>query len=96
MTRAELTDAISKLETAIGSLNEPDKSLKRIELSTLKIQVQGMAIDEITIRLQRAPVDLADIRSKIAAANDATNTHKERVAMIDGIFDKLKGVLALI
>src|SRR3954471_24307060 len=96
MTRAELTDAISKLETAINTLAEPDKSEKKIELSTFKIQLQGMALDDITGRLARLSVDRADMQAKIAAANEANRAHEERVAMIDGIFDKLTGALGLV
>ena len=95
MTRAELQDAIGKLETAIGTLKEPEKTIKTIELSTLKIKLEGMAMQDITDKLSTLSVNIADMRSKIAAANDANAAHAERVALINGIFDKLKGVVGM-
>ena len=96
MTRDELNAQIIELESAADGLEEPDKTFKLNELSILKIQLEGMALSDITAKLDNIHLpDVKEIEQKIADAKQATADHQTRVDALDSAFEKIKTVLRI-
>lgn len=90
MNKTELMAQIGELEAAADKLSEPDKTIALNKVATLKIRLNGMALDSINAIMQTMALpDIQDMKAKIAAANDATKSHQERVAL----FDKAVGII---
>ena len=80
MTREELETEIGRLKQGAEGLDEPDKTFKLNDIAQLEIELQGMALADVTAALRDITLpDLNEMKAQIDAAVDATSAHERRV-----------------
>jgi uncharacterized coiled-coil DUF342 family protein len=80
MTREELDAKIRELTEAANSLDVAERDEQLDEIDMLKIRIAGMALAEITRKLDQIQLpDLQKMDSQIQAAKDATKAYQGRV-----------------
>lgn len=98
MTEAELRAKIAELETAAAQLDEGSaKTIALNKIDILKIQLDGFALDGVGAVLQKMTLpDIQEMKTKIAAANKATESHKNRVQAINDVIGIISKGLKLV
>ena len=91
MTRDELNQKIAALESAASTLKEPDRTLKSVEINTLKNQIDGMALSDIADKMATITTPtVAEMDKKIEAAKEATAAQNMRVDAINSVIGLIK------
>jgi len=94
MTRKELDNKIRELTETADGLDEPDKTFKLNEVDRLKIEIEGMALQELRNKLEQIQLpDIEEMDEQIAAAKDATTAHKTRVDAFNAAIEILTAAL---
>ncbi len=96
MTKEEIEAKIEELKESADDFEEPDRTFSLGKINQLEIELQGMALSEITALM--ASIELPEIESmeqQIQAASDATKEQSERVEAFNNAFDFLKGCLEI-
>ena len=97
MTRDELNQKIAALESAAGTLEEPDRSLTSVEINNLKNQIDGMALADIAAKMATITTPtVAEMDAKIKAAKDATAAQNMRVNAINSVIGLIKKGIGLV
>ncbi|MEO9904030.1 MULTISPECIES: hypothetical protein [Alphaproteobacteria] len=97
MTRDELNQKIAALESAAGSLEEPDRTLTTVKINDLKNEIDGMSLSEIAAKMATINTPtIADMDKKIAAAKDATAAQSMRVDAINSVIGLIKKGVGLV
>ncbi|MDH3597431.1 MAG: hypothetical protein OEU09_22315 [Rhodospirillales bacterium] len=97
MTREELEAEIQRLKHGAEGLDEPDKTFKLNDIAQLEIELQGMALADITAALRDITLpDLNEMKAQIDAAVDATKAHEQRVNAFNTAFGLLKTGLGIV
>ncbi|WP_323795169.1 hypothetical protein [Nisaea sp.] len=97
MTRDELNQKIASLESAAGSLDEPDRTLTTVKINNLKNEIDGMSLSDIADKMAtiKTPT-IADMDAKIKAAKDATAAQSMRVDAINSVIGLIKKGVGLV
>lgn len=96
MNKQELLDKISQLELAANQMNEPDKTFKLTDVSTLKIAVEGMAISDIAQKMGSIELPkLQEMENGIQVATQAISSHAQRVDAFNKVYGIIKGAIGL-
>lgn len=96
MTKEELESKIAELKVSAEDFSEPERTFKLSKINQLEIELQGMALSDITDLM--AAIELPEIESmeqQIQAARDATKEQSERVEAFNKAYDFLKGALEI-
>lgn len=95
MTKADLLAQIASLTTAAESLTDDvDKTIALNDIDTLKNHVDGMALDDVANIMSAMTLpDIAAMKAKIAAANDALKGNGFRLNLITGVLGQLTSLL---
>lgn len=94
MTRDKLNQKIAALESAADTLQEPDRTLKTVEINTLKNQIDGLALSDIADKMATISTPtVAEIDKKIEAAKEAA---KKATAAQNMRVDAINSVIGLI
>ncbi len=97
MTRDELNQKIAALESAANTLQEPDRTLKSVEINTLKNQIDGMALSDIADKMATISTPtVAEMDKKIEAAKEATAAQNMRVDAINSVIGLIKKGVGLV
>ena len=97
MTRDELNQKIAALESAADTLQEPDRTLKTVEINTLKNQIDGMALSDIADKMATISTPtVAEMGKKIEAAKKATAAQNMRVDAINSVIGLIKKGFGLV
>jgi len=97
MTKDELETKITELKVAANGLNEPKKTLKLNVVARLKMDINGMALDDIVAKL--GGIDLPTLQkmdSLIAKAKSATEAHNKRVEYFDQAVGMIKTAIGIV
>ncbi len=84
MTEQELKARIADLKMLAETLEEPEKTLRLNEINMLKMEIEGMALDDLNSRLEK--IKLADIQimdAEIAAAKEAVSIQQKVIKAFD-------------
>lgn len=96
MNKQELLDKISQLEQAAKQMNEPDKTFKLTDISTLRIAIEGMAISDIAQKLQSIELPkIQEMEDAIQLATQSTSSHAQRVDAFNKVYGIIKGAIGL-
>lgn len=97
MTRDELNQKIAALESAANTLQEPDRTLKTVEINTLKNQIDGMALSDIADKMATISTPtVAEMDKKIEAAKKATAAQNMRVDAINSVIGLIRKGVGLV
>jgi hypothetical protein len=84
MTEKELELNILALTKLAKSMNEPDRTFKLNEIDALNIQLQGIRLSDLKVKLEQVTfVDPQVINKGIIAVERATKTQKTMVETFD-------------
>jgi len=97
MNKQELLDKIELLRQAAEGLDEPDKTFKLSDISILIIKLEALAISEITQKMNLISLpEISDMDAEIQAANNAINSHENRVLAFNNAFNFIKGAIGIV
>jgi hypothetical protein len=97
MTKEELETKIQELTEVANGLEEPEKTFKLADINTLKITLEGMALEELRKKMDQIQLpDLQEIDKQIAVAKAATEAHNIRVDAFNVAFELLKKGLDIV
>ncbi|MBL6954339.1 MAG: hypothetical protein ISR50_17005 [Alphaproteobacteria bacterium] len=97
MTPEDLKTKIAELEAAAQGLGEPDKTFKLSDVAQLRIQLEGMALQDLTAKLnQMALPDIEAMNRKIADAKNATEDQQFRVDAFNTALNFIKTAVGIV
>lgn len=97
MTKAELEERIQTLSEMTEGLGGLDKILKQNDINALKMVLEGMALGEITNKLDQITLpNQEEMDSHIQAAKSAIEARNNGVAMFDVAFGALKTAIGIV
>ena len=96
MDKQELLNKISQLEQAAEEMDEPDKTFKLTDVSTLKISIEAMAISDIAQKMQSIDLPkINEMEDSIQLATQAISSNAQRVHAFNKAYGIIKGVIGL-
>lgn len=96
MTKEELLAHIEYLKKLATTLDEPDRTLKTVEIRTLENAVDGMSMQDIADKMGSIELPpLEEMDQKIEAARDAAEKEKAKIKTFETIINLVKPVLGL-
>ncbi len=96
MNKQELIGKITQLEQAANQMNEPDKTFKLTDVSTLKIAIEGMTISDVSQKMQNIELPkIQGMEDGIRLATQATSSHTQRVDAFNKVYGIIKGAIGL-
>ncbi|MDP7548524.1 MAG: hypothetical protein QGF20_14640 [Alphaproteobacteria bacterium] len=97
MTPEDIKTKITELETAAQGLGEPEKTFKLNDVAQLRIQLEGMALQDLVAKLnQMALPDIEEMDRKIADARKATEDQQFRVDAFNTALGFIKTAVGII
>lgn len=97
MNRQELMEKIEALEEAASGLEGAARIFKGNDIKQLKIQIEGMAIDDIESKMSQIELpDLEDMDKAIQEASDAIKSQNDRVAAFDKAYSFIKTAVGVV
>lgn len=94
MDKQAIMNKIEDLKIASDNLDEPEHTLLSGEIRRLKIKLEGMAISEITAKMDAISFpSISQIDNLIKEAKDAENSQSKRIGAIKVVVDMFKEVL---
>lgn len=97
MNAADLKTQLAELEKSVATLNDPEKTLKQVQIRNLQNQLDGMSLDDISKKLEEVPLpDLSEMDKQIKAAKDAEKAQADRVQALNSVFGIVTKAVGLV
>lgn len=97
MNKQELLNKVSELTQAAQQFEEPKKTFKLDDVSELKISIESMSVSDIAEKMRSIDLpSMQEMEDSIQKANEATNTHSQRVDAFNKAYSFIKGAIVMV
>lgn len=97
MSKQELLNKIELLRQAAEGLDDPDKTFMLSDISILIIKLESFTLSEITQKMNSMSLpEISDMDTEIQVANNAINSHGNRVLAFNNAFSFIKRAFGIV